>query len=100
MKIVIANALSPGIGIEDAMRHSSRTPPSGSEHYVAFAKYRRCVQGPHSNIEGDLDPFRDPVSPEKRTITKHLIEEAKAYALGRNDVVLFRCDIHPPCRST
>ena len=69
--------------------NSTRTPPRGFEHYVKYARKHKCAQGPYNGIEGDLAPFRDPLFPEKRTITKELIESAKEYALGR-DAVFFR----------
>jgi len=72
--------------------NSTRTPPPGFEHYVKYALKNQCAQGPYKNIEKDLAPFRDPLFPEKRTITKELVQEAKDYALGTVDVVLFRVE--------
>ena len=57
---------------------------------MKYAKENRCAQGPYNNIEGDLAPFRDALFPERRTITKELVENAKGFALGKDDAILYR----------
>ena len=79
------------VASEDARTwyNSSREAPQGYEPWVAFARENRCAQGPYNFIEQDLLPFRDLSQPQRRTITKELVNKAKDFALGP-DAHLFR----------
>jgi hypothetical protein len=79
--LVSTSTLSHDQAIQNYLMHYRRRPFHGFHHWLSFAERNNCSTHPifYGMIERTLNNFRDPKSPNSRTITRDQIEMASRH---------------------